>query len=293
MPLKLADHFLYVRLDAVPDVIAPNFFALYGILYRSAPPFMSGSAEPGSGDKASAGGNSTDWVPGEVWYDAAFGKFVFIANGAGVYEDYRQTKAKTKIDIAPVPPAVESLPIIPRDVSATSEWDNRTDPPDEPIPGYPADHGPAGDAAEPLRFDAKSFSVHSTLEGADALRYQLKDIQSNIDLTVEPLSHLELLTAVAISDVLFLEERDKTYGSSWKKRGGVGAFMMLARKWDRIEQIMQKPHDVPGTDFAHAYDIFEQCEMNVGNVLDDVRDLRRYLTLAESELLRRGKVMLG
>ena len=40
---------------------------------------------------------------------------------------------------------------------------------------------------------------------------------------------------LANEDIAVLKEKEKTYGESWKLRGGVGAFMMLARKWDRIE----------------------------------------------------------
>ena len=38
---------------------------------------------------------------------------------------------------------------------------------------------------------------------------------------------------IAKQDAQKLHEAEQSYGDSWKKRGGVGAFMMLARKWDR------------------------------------------------------------
>ena len=38
------------------------------------------------------------------------------------------------------------------------------------------------------------------------------------------------------SDIETLVEKEDDYGDSWKRRGGIGAFMMLARKWDRIEK---------------------------------------------------------
>ena len=130
-------------------------------------------------------------------------------------------------------------------------------------------------------------------EGDDKLRTDLLEIFAVINGgTHEHQTLLERLTAAAICDVTTLVEKDKSYGSSWKKRGGVGAFMMLARKWDRIETIMQRSHSVPGIGSAGAYEIFEQCEFNFGGVLDDVRDLRRYLLLVESELLLRGTVKL-
>ena len=39
---------------------------------------------------------------------------------------------------------------------------------------------------------------------------------------------------VAGEDVVNLDMAEQSYGDSWKQRGGVGAFMMLARKWDRL-----------------------------------------------------------
>lgn len=72
-------------------------------------------------------------------------------------------------------------------------------------------------------------------------------------------------------DVLITKEG--VYGDSWKKRGGVGAFMMLARKFDRIE-IAAK---------GWEWDIFEAI-VNVPGLLDDIQDLRNYLTLVEDEV---------
>lgn len=89
----------------------------------------------------------------------------------------------------------------------------------------------------------------------------------------------DALRNIAVTDVKILEQKGKTYGSSWRKRGGVGAFMMLARKWDRIENQME----------AAGYDIFEplQKEMSAATtdgLLDDIRDLRRYLLLVEGHI---------
>lgn len=38
-------------------------------------------------------------------------------------------------------------------------------------------------------------------------------------------------------DILFVNAKNRDYGGSWKKRGGIGAYMMLARKMDRIENM--------------------------------------------------------
>ena len=43
------------------------------------------------------------------------------------------------------------------------------------------------------------------------------------------------MSDIADADVRMLVKKEQEYGSSWKIRGGVGALMMLARKWDRLE----------------------------------------------------------
>ncbi len=105
----------------------------------------------------------------------------------------------------------------------------------------------------------------------------------NEELT-SPLNHLE---AILASDSAGLHEAQKQYGNSWKKRGGVGAFMMLARKWDRLEsRLCEKPlHDT-----GDRYDIFAHAMVDCRpeGLIDDIRDLRRYLLLVEAELYRIG-----
>lgn len=36
--------------------------------------------------------------------------------------------------------------------------------------------------------------------------------------------------------IAICEKKDREYGSSWKKRGGAGAFFAVVRKWDRLEE---------------------------------------------------------
>lgn len=87
---------------------------------------------------------------------------------------------------------------------------------------------------------------------------------------------------IANNDVDVLIEKEKKYEDSWKKRGGIGAFMMLARKTDRMEVAARE----------HGYDIFEAIEKDnfqEDGLLDDIADLRRYLFLVETEMrMRRG-----
>ena len=90
---------------------------------------------------------------------------------------------------------------------------------------------------------------------------------------------LQQVSVVANEDVKKLHEAEKSYGDSWKQRGGVCAFMMLARKWDRLEkQVVETQFDV----FAAA-----EKDQRVEGVIDDIRDLRRYLLLVEAELNER------
>jgi hypothetical protein len=86
----------------------------------------------------------------------------------------------------------------------------------------------------------------------------------------------ERIRKLATRDVQELEQAEKSYGDSWCRRGGVGAFMMLARKWDRIEQQTRK----------EKYDVFTAIEKDPSDtgILDDIRDLRRYLLLVESHM---------
>lgn len=81
---------------------------------------------------------------------------------------------------------------------------------------------------------------------------------------------------LAEEDTRVLEEKGRTYGDSWARRGGVGAFMMLARKWDRIENI------VGGVSGASMEQVLLR---NPGDLLDDIADLRRYLLLVEDRML--------
>lgn len=92
-------------------------------------------------------------------------------------------------------------------------------------------------------------------------------------------TNLDLVQSICTDDCKVLREKGVHYGDSWKKRGGVGAFMMLARKWDRLENYMEK----------NGYDIFKLGEEDSRDesVLDDIQDLRRYLLLVESEILLR------
>jgi len=94
-------------------------------------------------------------------------------------------------------------------------------------------------------------------------------------------SDFNFIDLLANGDVTALEEAQKSYGDSWRKRGGVGAFMMLARKWDRIENQVGK----------NNYDVFKTIKDDLTDtgILDDIRDLRRYLLLVEAHVTSKPK----
>jgi len=108
--------------------------------------------------------------------------------------------------------------------------------------------------------------------------------------------YLDALAAIAEEDVAGLKKAQQSYGNSWKSRGGVGAFMMLARKWDRLENrvrrgMTQGSLSAPVTPInINEYDIFAHVisDPRAEGVIDDIRDLRRYLLLVEADLRDRG-----
>lgn len=81
-----------------------------------------------------------------------------------------------------------------------------------------------------------------------------------------------VLKQLASDDIQLLIRKGREYGDSWKKRGGVGAYMMLARKWDRIEKAAEES----------GYDIFRALQ-EMPTLIDDVIDLGCYLMLVRTE----------
>ena len=93
--------------------------------------------------------------------------------------------------------------------------------------------------------------------------------------------YLAWLENVTVADVTEIREKDKQYGGSWQKRGGTGAFMMLARKWDRLEEYVENNCN---------YDVFKAIETDPRKegVLSDIGDLRRYLILVEAYIIAKN-----
>jgi len=92
--------------------------------------------------------------------------------------------------------------------------------------------------------------------------------------------HLKFIKIITDEDAAGLIKAHESYGDSWKRRGGVGAYMVMIRKFDRMERAAEK----------NGWDIFEavRADPRVEGILDDIRDARRYLTLIESALREMG-----
>ena len=86
---------------------------------------------------------------------------------------------------------------------------------------------------------------------------------------------------ISAEDWTSLDRAEEDYGDSWRKRGGIGAFMMLARKWDRIEKQV----------YDYTYDIFLALDEDKRpeGLMDDIKDLRRYLLLVEAHMRTKDK----
>lgn len=86
--------------------------------------------------------------------------------------------------------------------------------------------------------------------------------------------------SASLFDVTELTAADEVYGSSWMARGGVGAFFVTVRKYDRIANSIKS---IPEQDLQRwlgsVYKIPGEGPWN------DLRDLRKYLILWLSERL--------
>lgn len=95
-----------------------------------------------------------------------------------------------------------------------------------------------------------------------------------------PKKYIDLIEEVAANDVIQLKKKDAEYGGSWLRRGGVGAWMMCCRKFDRLETQLEKV----------GYDVLTAAENDSRpeGIIDDIQDLRRYLLLIEGEIRARA-----
>ena len=81
------------------------------------------------------------------------------------------------------------------------------------------------------------------------------------------------LQNVADEVVNLLVSKGETYGDSWKRRGGVGAAMMLLRKMDRFESIVE----------VSDWDVFKALRKGGHDFEDDLKDIVGYALLILAE----------
>lgn len=90
------------------------------------------------------------------------------------------------------------------------------------------------------------------------------------------MEYMNRLDDVAGDAVALIREKTETYGDSWKRRGGPGAWFTTVRPIDRLEGIMSR----------HGGDIFAAIEAQPdgpdGSALACVRDIMNYCILIEA-----------
>lgn len=164
----------------------------------------------------------------------------------------------------------------------------------ERIAGSLAERASRQRASAMLEFASMDKLWRSIELGAQQLGYDIFAAWNDVSLQADQLAvQLHWLSAtyegrvstsgfqfqeVATRDVEELRVKNANYGESWKRRGGIGAFMMLARKWDRLENILGHTGGGASLDYL--------LSKNPGKVLDDIGDLRRYLLLVADEAPR-------
>ncbi len=86
----------------------------------------------------------------------------------------------------------------------------------------------------------------------------------------------DMIREVQAEDITVLQQKEEAYGDSWIKRGLNGAYFVIVRKIDRIENQMKNCN----------YDLHTALKRYGGNdgILDDINDLSRYLLLLRAEL---------
>lgn len=98
------------------------------------------------------------------------------------------------------------------------------------------------------------------------------DLNNGTKIEHHPSAFYDVLDTVSKGLVATLRSKGAQYGNSWISRGGVGAFMMMTRKIDRVINQLRKPP---------IYDIIEHCRIDprAEGIQDDLRDLTAYCLL--------------
>ena len=101
-------------------------------------------------------------------------------------------------------------------------------------------------------------------------------------------SYMKEVTNTLAEIKIMVDAGYKKYGESCLKRGYLGLYMMLARKWDRIELVMERSN--------YSLQNALSCNPPPDGLLDDINDLIVYLVILRSEIsaknLQHKKVVL-
>lgn len=110
---------------------------------------------------------------------------------------------------------------------------------------------------------------------AEVDKYDILDVRFTHQIKMQRIAQLlyHFPKASWQADASTLRVKDRDYGGSWCRRGGCGAFMMLARKWDRIENQVRNSGSLQKA--------LEDADVDDG-IMDDIQDLRCYLILCLS-----------
>jgi hypothetical protein len=132
-------------------------------------------------------------------------------------------------------------------------------------------------------------STGAGMNGAAWARDDSEELPSDCAVRVIPPTHaaelaeefpwLKPLPGLMENLLETLYDKERDYKGSWQKRGGVGAFMMLARKWDRIEAAA----------VGQGYDLFAVLENDESDTDDDIEDLINYLLLVLARQWMQGE----
>ncbi len=93
---------------------------------------------------------------------------------------------------------------------------------------------------------------------------------------------LHRLNIISRKLVEFVNYKDIQYGSSWRKRGGAGAFFTIIRKFDRFETSCSNEN----------FDVFKcfATDNRKESILDDCLDITGYMLLLIEHMVEVGHV---
>lgn len=98
------------------------------------------------------------------------------------------------------------------------------------------------------------------------------------------------LLMIAAAIAVEASKKDYEYKSSWRKRGGVGAYFTFVRKWDRIEAAVET--DTFLGQPVNPYDVFQRFALDTRKegIKEDVSDVVGYMLVLLEHMVEEGLV---